>query len=636
MFKNLSISRKLTWTNMLVSGAALLLACASFIGYDLVTFRQATAYNVSIQAQITGSNAVSALLFDDQTSAEKTLSALRASPNILSAGILTLDGQPFASYVRDPGAAAPVLPQLAPGQTETYHFGSDGVLLVRSIVFEGKPTGIIYIHSGTQALYGRLRLYAEISAIVLAVSLLMDLLVSSRFQREISRPITQLAEIAQQVSRDKNYSVRAAPANSHDEVAVMVEAFNGMLSQIQARDAELRRAHDELELRVHERTAELTLANELLTSEVAERKATEEALRQSEERFRLMVSDVKDYAILMLDPDGRVASWNVGAERTKGYQAEEIMGQHFSRFYPEEEIQSGKPTASLQTALQKGRSEDEGWRVRKDGSRFWADVVITALRDKTGELRGFCKVTRDVTVRKRNEELLHLRNAQLETANKELDAFSYSVSHDLRAPLRGIDGFSQALLEDYNDKLDSTGQDYLQRVRLAAQRMSVLIDDLLNLSRVTRSEIRREKLDLSAIVRSAADELHRAAPERNVKFVITDGLTADGDSRLLRVAIENLLGNAWKYTSAHSCARIEFGFHEDNGRSAYFVRDDGAGFDPRYSERLFGAFQRLHAVTEFPGTGIGLATVQRIIRRHGGEIWAEGAVEKGATFYFTL
>jgi PAS domain S-box-containing protein len=464
----------------------------------------------------------------------------------------------------------------------------------------------------------------------------MALLVSGRFQREISLPITQLAELAQHVSRDKNYSMRALPASSRDEISVLVEAFNGMLSQIQARDFDLRQAHDQLELRVHERTAELTLANELLTREVAERKATEEALRQSEERFRLMVSEVKDYAILMLDPHGRVTSWNAGAERTKGYQAEEILGQHFSRFYPEEEIQKGKPDDLLQLALQNGRQEVEGWRVRKDGSRFLADVVITTLRDKSGELRGFCKVTRDVTVRKRNDELLKLQNAQLENANKELDAFSYSVSHDLRAPLRAIDGFSQAIVEDYGDKLDRVAQNYLERVRLGAQRMSTLIDDLLNLSRVTRSEIRRETLDLSSIVRSAAEELQRSAPERKVKFVVTDGITANGDSRLLRVAIENLLGNAWKYTSAHDCAQIEFGLNRSNGRTTYFVRDDGAGFDARYSDRLFGAFQRLHAAAEFPGTGIGLATVQRIIGRHGGEIWAEGAVEKGATFYFTL
>ncbi len=621
---------------MLVSGAALLLACASFIGYDLISFRQATVYNLSIQAQIAGSNAVSALLFDDQNSAEKTLSALQASPNIISAGILTLDGRLFASYSHDKDGKILVLPQLTPGQKETHQFGNGTVLLVQAIEFQGKPTGIIYIQSGMNTLYARLRLYVEISAVVLIVSLLAALLISPIFQREVAGPIVQLAEITKIVSRDKNYSIRAAQVDSHDEVSVLVEAFNGMLSQIQERDKALQRAHDELELRVHERTSELTLANELLTQEVTERKQTEDALRLSEERFRLMVSDVKEYAILMLDPDGRVTSWNAGAERTKGYLADEILGQHFSLFYPKEDVLRGKPAFALNTALEHGRYEDEGWRVRKDGSTFWADVVLTALRDKTGQLRGFCKVTRDVTVRKQNEELLRLKNAQLETANHELDAFSYSVSHDLRAPLRGIDGFSQALLEDYGEKLDSVGQNYLQRVRLAAQNMSALIDDLLNLSRVTRSEMYRERLDLSAVVKSIAVDLQRGAPSRNVTFVITEGLTADGDSRLLRVAIENLLGNSWKYTSGHSSARIEFGFHQANGRSAFFVRDDGAGFDQRYSDRLFGAFQRLHSMTEFPGTGIGLATVQRIIHRHGGEIWAEGEVEKGATFYFTL
>jgi PAS domain S-box-containing protein len=636
MFRDYSISKKMTWTNMLVSGAALLLACAAFIGYDLVSFRKAAVYNLSIQAQIAGSNAVSAILFDDPSSAEKTLSALQASPNIISAGILAPDGRPFAAYSRNKDGKMPDLPSLGAGQAETYRFGGGAVVLVRSIVFQGKPTGTIYIQSSMEALYARLKLYVGISAIVLAASLLVALLISPIVQREIARPIVQLAEIAQLISRDKNYSVRSEHSNTRDEISVLVDAFNGMLGQIQERDGALRRAHDELEQKVHERTSELTRSNRLLTQEVAEHKRTEEALRQSEERFRLMVSEVKDYAILMLDLDGSVASWNAGAERTKGYRAEEIIGQHFSRFYPQEDLQRGKPAIALKTATEEGRYEDEGWRLRKDGSPFWANVVITALRDQTGQLRGFCKVTRDVTDRKRNEETLLLQNAQLETANKELDAFSYSVSHDLRAPLRAIDGFSQALLEDYGDKLDSVGQDHLQRVRLAAQRMSTLIDDLLKLSRVTRSEIHREHLDLSAVVKAIAEELQRGAPDRDVTFVITEGLMAEGDSRLLRVAIENLLGNSWKYTSAHRCAQIEFGVDQSNGRPAYFIRDDGAGFDPRYSERLFGAFQRLHAMTEFPGTGIGLATVQRIIRKHGGEIWAEGEVEKGATFYFTL
>jgi len=228
------------------------------------------------------------------------------------------------------------------------------------------------------------------------------------------------------------------------------------------------------------------------------------------------------------------------------------------------------------------------------------------------------------------------RTIQLEAANRELEAFSYSVSHDLRAPLRGIDGFSQALLEDYADTLDDQGRDYLRRVRSATQRMAGLIDDLLNLSRITRGELRREAVDLSAQARSVAEQLRQAQPERQVEFHIADGLTAEGDPRLLRIALENLLGNAWKFTGKTDPAVIEFGLRRERGEAIYFVRDNGAGFDMAYAGKLFGAFQRLHDVREFEGTGIGLATVQRIIRRHGGRVWAEGESGHGATFHFTL
>ena len=228
------------------------------------------------------------------------------------------------------------------------------------------------------------------------------------------------------------------------------------------------------------------------------------------------------------------------------------------------------------------------------------------------------------------------RTIELEAANKELQAFSYSVSHDLRAPLRSIDGFSQALLEDYADKLDAQGQDDLRRVRNATQRMGQLIDDMLELSRVTRSEINRQTVDLSVLAQTIATELQNSEPQREVEFTVMEGLTASCDPRLLHIALENLLRNAWKFTAKHPKARIEFGFSQSNGKPAYFVRDDGAGFDMAYAAKLFGAFQRLHAMTEFKGTGIGLATVQRIIRRHGGQVWAEGKVEQGATFYFTL
>lgn len=228
------------------------------------------------------------------------------------------------------------------------------------------------------------------------------------------------------------------------------------------------------------------------------------------------------------------------------------------------------------------------------------------------------------------------RTAQLELANRELEAFSYSVSHDLRAPLRSMDGFSEALLEEYAGRLDAQGTDYLRRIRAASQRMAQLIDDLLELARLTRSEIRRESVDLSALARAVAADLQEEQPERNVTFRIADRVIAEGDAQLLRVVLVNLLGNAWKFTANRPSATIEFSMSRSDGKPAYVVRDDGAGFDMAYAGRLFGAFQRLHGASEFEGTGVGLATVQRIIHRHGGQVWAEGEVGKGATFSFTL
>jgi light-regulated signal transduction histidine kinase (bacteriophytochrome) len=228
------------------------------------------------------------------------------------------------------------------------------------------------------------------------------------------------------------------------------------------------------------------------------------------------------------------------------------------------------------------------------------------------------------------------RTAQLEAANKELEAFSYSVSHDLRAPLRSIDGFSQAVLEDYADKLDQEGREHLHRVRASSQRMGELIDNLLSLSGVTRRDLRLETVNLSELARNIAAELQQSQPERQVTFAIAEGLQATADGGLMRVVLENLIGNAWKFSGKRADAKIEFGVVQDNGSPAYFLRDDGAGFDMAHADKLFGAFQRLHGTAEFPGTGIGLATVQRVIHRHGGKVRAEGKVNEGATFYFTL
>jgi signal transduction histidine kinase len=475
-----SISTKLTMMNMLVSGAALVLACASFFVYDQITFRQSLVRTLSAQAQIIGSNSVSALLFNDPQSAANTLAALKNSPTIVSAGVLTADRHPFAKYTRDGGNDMLNVPTLPDDQIEGYWFRSSHAVLLRKILSEDKVVGFVYIRADLREIDQRLWRYALISVAVLLVSLMFALIISSRFRKSVAKPIIGLAETARQVSRDKDYRVRVPIGGERDEVLTLIDSFNEMLREIQLRDSALQKAHDELEQRVSDRTRELV------------------------------------------------------------------------------------------------------------------------------------------------------------SANRELEAFSYSVSHDLRGPLDALNGFSYVLLKNYAAMLDARGKESLQSIRAAARRMSELIDDLLNLSRVTTSTMQREELDLSAFARSVMEELCRESPDRKVEFITPESVQAYADARLLRIVMDNLLRNAWKYTSHHEHARIEFGRELKNDRVVYFVKDDGSGFDPRSADRLFQPFQRLHSAAEFPGNGIGLATVRRIIQKHGGEVWAEGMVERGATFYFTL
>jgi PAS domain S-box-containing protein len=373
--------------------------------------------------------------------------------------------------------------------------------------------------------------------------------------------------------------------------------------------------------------------------DITERKMAAEKLRASEERFRMLVAGVKDYAILMLDPQGLVLSWNAGAERIKGYGSHEIIGQHFSRFYPTEAVQRGWPDEELKRAAVEGRFEDEGWRVRKDGSRLWANVIITALRDDAGKLIGFAKVTRDLTERKRAEENVLQGNARLEAANKELEAFSYSVSHDLRAPLRAINGFSRIVLQEYAARLPDQARRYLELIRDNAKDMGQLIDDLLNFSRLSRQSLQKRCVASADLVRQALADLRSEQEGRSLEINLGDLPSCQADPSLLKQVFANLLNNALKYTRPREKAVIEVGCRgdgTDSGVPVFFVKDNGVGFDMRHVHKLFRVFQRLHRAEDYEGTGVGLAIVQRIVHRHGGRVWAEAKLNQGATFCFTL
>ena len=356
-------------------------------------------------------------------------------------------------------------------------------------------------------------------------------------------------------------------------------------------------------------------------------------------------------AIISVDEEQRILIFNQGAERIFGYTAAEMLGQPLDRLLPAHLAGAHRAhvrrfATEPETARDMYHRGAEIHGRRRDGTEFPAEASISKIKEN-GNFQ-FTVFLRDISARKQAEEEIRQlnvnlerrvleRTAELQVANQELEAFSYSVSHDLRAPLRSIDGFSQAVIEDYADKLGDRGRDHLNRVHTATQHMGHLIDDLIKLARVARAEMKREAVDLSALAADVLAELQKNQPERRVEYHIEPGLTAEGDARLLRVALDNLLGNAWKFTGKQAHARIEFGAtHDTDGAPGFFVRDNGVGFDMTYADKLFGAFQRLHSVSEFPGTGVGLATVQRIVHRHGGRVWAEGAVGKGATFYFSL
>jgi PAS domain S-box-containing protein len=392
------------------------------------------------------------------------------------------------------------------------------------------------------------------------------------------------------------------------------------------------------------------------------RSAAEASLRSSEERFRLLVEGARDYATFMLAARGWVASWNLGAERVTGYAPREILGRDYRILFTDEDVAAREPELILERAAAAGHLEVGVVCVRKDGSRIWARAALTALRHDDGRLRGFVMVTRDVSERRRaeqaiqqlndelrtlNQELeqrvaertaaLEAGNRELRAANAELEGFSYSVSHDLRAPLRAITGFARILLDEHGHELSAPARLHFQRIQDGARQMGELVDDLLAFSRLQRQAMLPQPVAMGALVREAWSELAARHAERKVELVAGELPEVEGDPRLLRQVLLNLLDNALKYTRERDPAVVEVGWsRDDDGREGMFVRDNGVGFDMRYADKLFKVFQRLHRAEDYEGTGIGLALVERIVTRHGGQVWAQGEPGRGATFWLSL
>lgn len=388
-----------------------------------------------------------------------------------------------------------------------------------------------------------------------------------------------------------------------------------------------------------------------VTKDLTERRTEETTLRQSEERYRLLVEQVTDYAIFMMDEKGRIVSWNAGAKRIKGYEPEEVIGKYFSLFYPQEEITNNKPAYELKIARQEGRYEEEGWRLRKDGSKFWANVIITAVYNSDGALVGFSKVTRDLTERKIAEQAereisekyrqiareLEIINTELTRTNYDLEQFTSIVSHDLKEPLRTVKSFLHLISDRISKGRMDQIEEYVTKSILAADRMKELIENLLNYSQVSKGRIQSEPLHLEDLLDHVKQNLKGSldASEAKVFFEGRNENTITGDRVQLVQLLQNLISNAIKFTDGQQ-PLVRLRYRQESGHAVLSVSDNGIGMDSESTEKIFDPFRRLHAARNYPGAGMGLAICKKVVERHQGKIWVESRLGEGSTFHFTL
>ncbi|HEC18141.1 MAG TPA: PAS domain S-box protein [Gammaproteobacteria bacterium] len=609
-FLNMSIRRKLF---LVIFLSSLLVSSSGFFAvlyFSLQSERAEAVRHAQSEMRVLSQDLTKIIVSANKEIAADVVAKLRLFPFVHNVFLFDRQGMLVFQYDKSPSLALP-LPDYAQLRARDDAYFEDGLLhMFLPVTYLGEEFGGVFLRQSNEQHDQYLQVTYTIIAWVLPLMLLLSYLLAFWLQRYFSKPITALAGHVRDMAEQHDYGAELSPsAADGSEIGSLYRSIDQLLAAM---------------------------------------RTTQQKLHQSESRLEAVIN-IAGSVLICIDESHRITLFNRQAEHVFGYAAREVLGRPLGMLLPERfreahtEYIHHFANKNIQKSMAQDRSVVSG--LRKDGREFPVEASISQIL--LGDKKMFTVALSDVSKRQQTErELeayrLHLeevvegRTRELREKNQELEAFSYSVAHDLRAPLRSITSFSQILLEDAVDKLDEDERGHLARVVAAGQHMAELIDGILDLARIGRSQMSVTEVDLSVLATQAKERLSRDAPQRDVRWDIQAGLVARGDAQLLGVVMDNLINNAWKYSGKKPQAKISFGAIRQRNKRVFFVRDNGAGFDMKHAKKLFGVFQRLHPASQFEGTGVGLATVQRIIQRHGGAIWAESVEGEGATFNFTL